>query len=331
MESNNFLTKILLMGETNMDNIEEELNKLQPVKQDEEENSDASLFSGMKKKKKRDKLFSEVTSILEDSGDDDMLSAFHFKSKKKNQLDKTDDIFDTSGKESKKTKNLEAKFKTELTNLQKLLKDNENTSKIIQSVLDPILNSKARGSAKMMSDLIMALNSSNNNRLATIKEISALKKGIIDLKIKMDKDRKDNDEGMSSEQFGSLFFDKLFKYGRANVINSANEYNQDVGDFVSSTNGKSFEEICDERLSNESNSYRSDDGNKMIQYESLQPEIVIFKDHFGNCTVKAIDHEGNEITDYPVPTLDQLGKLIFDTYSGTCTDRSGRVFKVIET
>ena len=93
MESNNFLTKILLMGETNMDNIEEELNKLQPVKQDEEENSDASLFSGMKKKKKRDKLFSEVTSILEDSGDDDMLSAFHFKSKKKNNLDKTDDIF----------------------------------------------------------------------------------------------------------------------------------------------------------------------------------------------------------------------------------------------
>ena len=315
-----------------MENIEEELIKLQPVKEERESN-DLEIFKSMKKpRKKKDKLFSEITSILDDdsSGDDDMISAFHFKSKKKKHLDDDEDLFDTRGKDNKKTKNIEAKFKTELSNLQRLLKDNETTAKTIQDVMAPILQSKARGSSKLLSDLIMALNSSNNNRLATIKEISSLKKSIIDIKIKMDKDNKDSTEGISQEQFGSMFFDQLFKHGRSNVIDSANSYNQDMEQFVSNTNGRTFEEMCNERLNTESNPFRSENGNKMIEYESRQPEVVIIKDYTGGYTIQAIDNEGNILDDYPTPTEEQLGKLIFNNDAHTCSDRTGRTYKVIE-
>lgn len=314
-----------------MANIEEELSKLHPV-EESVENSDAAVFGNMKKKRKRkDKLFSEVSSILdeEDTGDDDMLAAFHFKARKKKRLDDDEDLFDTRGKDSKKTKNLEAKFRAELGSLQKLLKDNEATAKTIQAILEPILTSKARGSSKMLSDLIMALNSSNNNRLATLREISSLKKSIIDLKIKISKDDKNDGEGVSQEQFGSMLFDQLFKHGRANVINTANSYNPDMEDFVNANNGRSFDDICNDRLNNEA-ALRSESSTKMIEYEKLQPEIVILKSFTGETQAIALDNEGNKIEDYPVPTEDQLGKLSFNTENGTCTDRTGRVYKVIE-
>ena len=316
-----------------MDNIEQELANLHPQEQIDSCEDDLSLFKKSrqdKKKKKKNKLFSEIDKILEEDGsDDEMMFASNYKSRKKKELDADGDIFDTSDKGSKKVKSIEAKFKPELANLQKLLKDNDATVKMIKDVLTPIMSSKARGSSKFLVDLILSLNSANNNRLSTIKEISNVKKAIYDLKIKMEKDNKENN-GLTNEQFGSAFFDSLFKQGRGNVIETADSYNQDLSDF---TSNKSFEEICDERLSNASEEelYRSDEGNRLIQYEALNPEVCITKSlNTGEVGIIAIDKDGNRLDEYPIPTLKDLGKLVFNNEAGTCTDFTGRIFRVIE-
>ncbi len=319
-----------------MADLENDLLLLQPDDIEPEAGDDLGLFKraeSKKKKKRKLKLFKDIDSILDgdsSSGDDDMDFVSKLKLKNKDKAKADGDLFDTDGKGVKKFKNVESKFKPELANLQKLLKDNEETSKVIRSVLTPLLTSKARGSSKLVSDLLMALNSANNNRLAVVKELSSVKKAIYDLKIKLDKD-KDDTLGMPADQFGSQLFDELFKQGRRNVIDAANQYNPSFNEYVTTTANQNFEDIVDQRLSTESNEYRSEDGNKMIQYENRHPELCIQKSFStGDISVVAIDSNGVVIDDYPVPTVEELGRLSFNNDSGTCNDITGRTYKVIE-
>lgn len=319
-----------------MDDIEKQLLALEPEEQTPDDQDELSLFKSAfqnkkeKKRKKKNKLFSEIDNVLENDDEDldqMMVDVLHFKpSKKKNRAD--GDLFDVKDKEGKKIKSIEAKFKPELANLQKLLRDNENTIKMIKTVLEPLLTSKARGSSKLLADLIMTMNSANSNRLSTIKEISGVKKAIYDLKIKMEKDDKENVDGMPMDQFGSRFFDELFKKGRNNVIDAANqsmnEYNIDQNSDLS------VDDIVNNQL-NEGDEYRSEDANKMIAYEHLKPEIYIQKSfNTGELSVVAIGSNGVQIDDYPVPSLEDLGKLTFNNETHTCSDITGRTFKVIE-
>ena len=318
-----------------MDDIEKQLLALEPEEQTPDEQDELSIFKNAfrnkkEKKRKKNKLFSEIDDALENDDEDldqMMVDVLHFKpSKKKNRAD--GELFDVKDKDGKKIKSIEAKFKPELANLQKLLRDNENTIKMIKTVLEPLLTSKARGSSKLLADLIMTMNSANGNRLSTIKEISSVKKSIYDLKIKMEKDSKDEVDGMPMDQFGSRFFDELFRKGRNNVIEAANqsmpEYN------VDQTSTLSVDDIVDSHLS-EGGEYRSDEANKLISYEYLKPEIYIQKSfNTGDLSVVAIGSNGVQIDDYPVPTLEDLGKLTFNNETHTCTDITGRTFKVIE-
>ena len=320
-----------------MSELEQELLSFSAEEEEADGSDDLALFkkaSSKRKKRKKNKLFSEIDGILEDSftGDDDMefVNSLKLKSKDKNKAD--GDLFDTDGKTNKKFKNVEAKFKPEIANLQRILKDNEDTAKTIKDVLKPILSSKARGSSKVIADLLAALNSSNNNRLAVVKELSSVKKTIYDLKIKLQKDQDQSTLGMSSDQFGSKLFDDLFKMGRANVIEKADSYNKDFPDFVSKndTSDSSFDDIVEGRLSTEP-SYRSEEGSRMIQYETRHPEIVIHRSFStGDFYAVAIDDAGVVIDEYDVPTNEQLGKVIFNAESHTCTDATGRVYKYIE-
>ena len=324
-----------------MSDLEQDLLALQADDIDDiEPGDDLALFKRAefkKKKRKKNKVFKEIDTYLDDgfSGDDDMAFITDLKIKKKDKVKADGDLFDTAGDAKKKFKNVEAKFKPEIAHLQKLLKDNEDASQTIRSVLKPLLTSKARGSSKLLADLLLALNSSNNNRLAVVKEMTSVKKAIYDLKIKLERDNKDEDLGLPSDQFGAKMFDELYKMGRSKVLAQANQYNTDMSAFVSPDNSAppvdNYDDFIDERLSTENNSYRSPDGNKMIEYENRHPETCIQKSFStGDLTVVAIDDTGVVLDDDPVPDIDSLGKLTFNNDSGTCSDSAGRVYKVIE-
>jgi hypothetical protein len=323
-----------------MSNLEQDLLSLQIDESDTDSMGDLELFKraeSKKKKRKKNKLFKEIDGILGNdesyTGDDDMEFVANFKVKNKDKEKADGDLFDTDGKSSKKFKNVESKFKPELANLQRILKDNESTAQTIREVLKPLLTSKARGSSKLLADLLIALNSANNNRLAVVKELSSVKKSIYDLKLKLQREEKGDDLGMPADQFGSKIFDELFKRGRANVIDTVNSYGGDMSEFVNNTNGEapSFDDILDNRLATENNEYRSDDGNKMIEYETMKPTLCVEKSFStGDINVIAVDKNGVKIDDYPVPSVEDLGKVTFHNDSNTCTDYAGRVYKVIE-
>ena len=325
-----------------MSDLEQDLLALQADDDsDIESGDDLGLFkraesSRKKKKRKKSKVFEEIDTFLDDgfNGDDDMAFITNLKLKKKDKVKADGDLFDTDDNGKKKFKNVESKFKPEIATLQRLLKDNEETTKAIRTVLEPLLTSKARGSSKLLADLLLALNSANNNRLAVVKEMNSVKKAIYDLKIKLERDTKDEDLGLPSDQFGSKMFDELFKMGRANVIAQANQHNADIGAFVNPdmpTAVDNYDDFIDERLSTENNNYRSAEGTKMIEYENLHPQICIRKSFStGDLSVVAIDNTGVVIDDYPVPELESMGKITFNNESGTCSDSAGRIYKVIE-
>lgn len=321
------------------DEILQGLQDLQVESQiDVDSDPDMSFFKkGKKKKKKKDKLYSEIDSILDDesdSGDDDMFVAMGFKSKKRDDEDVDGDIFDTNGKKDKKLKNIEAKFKPEIANLQKLLKENENLSKSIKAILDPIFTSRARIPYKTLVDLITAYNVTNSNKMQNIKEMGNLKKSIMDLKIKMDAKDKSS-ETLQMDEYGSQLFDQLFKSGRKTVIDQINEYSPAMDDTMIGQYSKPIDDVLNERLDSEANdagsSFRTMEGSKYIQYENLQPELYVQKSFStGDLDVVAVGNDGVVIDDYPVPSIEQLGKLTFNPEANTCTDQTGRVFKVME-
>lgn len=320
------------------DDILKNLQELQTEQQiDVDTDPDMSIFRTEKKKKKNKKLFSDIDKILNDdadNGDDDMIAAMGFKSKKKDQDDVDGDLFDTKGKGNKKLKNIEAKFKPELANIQKLLKENETLAKSIKGILDPIFVSKARIPYKTLVDLITAYNVTNSNKMQNIKEMANLKKTIWDLKLKMEAKDKSS-EAMPMDQFGSQLFDELFKSGRKNVIDQVNEYQPDLEAYNTQYQDKSVDDIIDDRLNAENNeagsSFRSDEGSLMIKYENLQPELYIRKSFStGDMDIVAVGNDGVVIDDYPVPDIEKLGKLTFNNETNTCSDQTGRIFKVMD-
>lgn len=314
--------------------IEKELEDLQSS--EEEIDDDLSLYSkikGKKKSKKNDKLDYQIRKALdahEDSQSElDFIEDYINNGKKKKKRLNDGDIF-SGGDENKKIKNIEAKFKPELANLVKLLKENEATSKLINEIIIPMVKNKSsRVTYKGLTDLLAALNTANSNRLSTIREIGSIKKSIIDLKIKSKKDEPNNND-LPMDQFGSRIFEELFREGRSNVVAKANEY-QNINNYALPDSAKSFDEICEERLSTENNRYRSEEGSKVIEYESRNPELCIRKSFStGDMDIVAIDSDGVIIEDYPVPDINTLGTININPDTNTATDMTGRSFKVID-
>lgn len=325
--------------------LDKELKNL-PEVEDQHDNysdSDMEVFSSKKKKKKKkyDKLLEDTKRFTDelDLGDDDKDYKFLLKFKDKHKNDDDEDgigLFDTKGKDKKKIKNLEVKFKPEAVLLDKQLKDADATIGMIKDLYDRMKDSKYRGVGKMMSDVLSALNTANSNKLSVIKEKNALKKNIIDLTLKMKKDEKPTDgEEKSSEEFGANFFTNLFRQGRTNTIDSVNNAQGDEFTDVDGFGNATGDDIINERLKN-GNGYRSREGDVAIQYESVHPEICVKRSFStGKIDIVALDDEGNNISDkdYPVPTIEELeanGTLTFNNDAGTCTDFAGRIYRVIE-
>lgn len=338
-----------------MDDIEKELSELKPIEQDsfaDYPDDDLKIFDKQtrktkerKKEKKERKLKKrerEIFGFLDEDDDEDESLDFlvHKKLKGKNE-----DIFDTSGK--KKKDNLETKFKTEQVQLDKVLKDTETVYKDTKELFDSVKESKARGSGKLMTDLIACLNSSNTTRLQVIKEKSNLKKIISDLKIKLKSiDKSDEDEG-DNRYFGAKYLNSLFKSGRGAAIDTINKahadgYDPDNLEFempsnmdyidYSSYDNMDIDDLIGKRIENSEN-VRSKEADLFIKYEYLKPQICIVKSQYDDSMdfqIIAIDKDGNTMPDdYPLPSMESLGKVTFNYEARTATDSKGRTFKLI--
>ena len=289
--------------------------------------------SKKKKKKGKDIELQELFGDLDDSidliGDDDILT---FKKKKGKS-----DIFDVKKAKKSKKKDIAAKFNSEITNLRKILKDADTTFEDIRKIFYEIRDSRKSYVGKTLTDLLQALNTSISSRVTVNKEISNIVKTILDLQLKADKGKKENKD-QDDEDYGANLFAKLFgdKSGnRKNIKDIARDYynaqDNDEADI------DMINEAIENRLSNEIDEYRSEDGGKYIQYESYQPRDVIIYHSDGSWEVDAIDKDGNQMPDeYPRIPKENLAnetrgdRVRFNLEEHRATDATGRVFEVIE-
>ena len=264
--------------------------------------------------------------------------------KKKGKKGKKIDPFDVKQAKKQKKKNIEAKFNPELLLLKKTLKDADLAVEDIKDVLKNIKNSKARYVGKTLTDLFQALNSANSTRASIIRDMTNIKKTVVDLGMKQDKlkPNKKKDDELDKEELGVNFFSQIFGKGsRKDLLDEAGAYfNQknnasesDIGMggdyYIEDTN--ELDDIINSRLEKEGNPYRESEGTSYIQYENMRPEDCVRYISQDEWEMDAIDANGNSMPDdYPRLNKDDVGKLVFNFEDGVASDSHGRRFRIIQ-
>lgn len=331
--------------------IEKELSELKPDEQtsfSENLDADLSIFEKSakskkdKKERKLKKREKDIFGFIDDDNDDNESLDFLINKKIKG---KKEDIFDTSNKKAKND-NIDVKFRAEQAQLDVVLKDANKVFSDTKEIFNEIKASKSRGVGKVLTDLIAGMNSANTARLQVIREKSNIKKTIADLKMKLKALKKGENEDSSNEEFGARYLNELYGIGRNNAINAINEaqsngYNsenimvdlpltiKENGEDIMIDSTDDVDDILSRRLSNDNT--RSKEADLYIKYENLKPEICIAKSMYNDdINIMAIDKNGDLLPDeYPVPSIDDLGKLTFNYDSKTVADSKGRIYKLI--
>lgn len=234
----------------------------------------------------------------------------------------------------------EKEFSKELTMYYDTLDEINKFSKKLDKKFDAIDGSKAKGTSKYLNDLIVSILNAKNSKMTALDKISNLKKTMIELKMKQDKETGANkQEDTSLESSANQYFRQIMTVGRGNFIdmlesdstitgctgNDDLEYSSTMSDAQIELNDK-----IAERLSAEANG-RSIEGDKYIAYENMKIEQVVkYSVSDNNWEVIAVDEFGQQVIDFPVPTRKELGKVKFSTDNRFMTDQFGRSYKVIE-
>lgn len=249
----------------------------------------------------------------------------------------------------KKEENMYKKeFAEEITLLYNLLKETTKFGKDLQETYDYLSKTKVRGVNKYTIELADAILNSKSSKLQIIKEIASIKKTIQDLKLKSDTKNKDQSQG-STEAMAAHYFNNILNYGRSNFIkdltngkkvsDDEDDGTVDPRDLMINTspytggdfNTDRFMDMIEERLESTENPFRSEEGSKYIEYENLGVKIKIKKCvDTGEWDFVAIDRNGMQIYDYPLPRKADCGKMKFSPDGSYGTDAQGRTYDVIE-
>jgi len=255
-------------------------------------------------------------------------------------------IISEQGRNYKKLKEKEdykKEFAEELTLLYKLLDETNVFGKELEKKYKSLDGTKVRGINKFVFDLGLLVLNSKQSKLNILKEISSVKKSIIDLKIKADGKKDAIQNTLSSEHLASAYLKNVVNFGRSDFIKELNNKDTYSG-IVESINSddnhiegynenefKTYNDYIASRLENENNPFRSSDGSKYIEYENLEVKLHIKKCvDTGEWEFIALDKDKQQIFDYPVPTKRDVGKMKFSPDGSYATDSRGRSYRVTE-
>lgn len=252
----------------------------------------------------------------------------------------SDDIILTERKRYKQKgkDDFEDDFSQVLALLYDNLKKTEQLDRDLDKLVKPALSSRTRQMSKYVTELISAKISNNSNSLSIIKEISATRKKIADLRMAEAKNNKQTDFGENNpDLIAGAFFDRISSMGRNNFMNSVNNA-QDV-DYQLVENDNYFDNTDDENLPDfdidsvlaERDTGRSEEEELKIKFEKLNPKIVIIRDiEDGTWDFAALDKNGDTIEGYPLPDKNRVGRITFSYDGSTATDDQGQTYKVYE-
>lgn len=276
--------------------------------------------------------------------------------------DEFDGIIDENRKGYTKLKTDENAYKkefaAELTLLYNLLDETSKFGKELERKYNSLENSKVRGISKYTNELAETILSSKQNKLNILKEISGIKKTISDLKIKTEgKNKAGTDGGASSEAIAAQYLKGILQYGRQNFVKNLttnppiqeDEFDTDLlvdaDDLDAKTNvygifpsavpelrvtEDRYAQMIRDRLMTEQNPYRTEDGNKYIQYENRDVKIMVKRCIDTNeWEFVAIDKDSMQVSGYPLPNPASCKPMTFSGDGRLATDSKARTYKVI--
>lgn len=222
---------------------------------------------------------------------------------------------------------IEKAFAPQQKALRDLIADIDTDSKGVQRDIDGLRMSRTRNT-KSLADLVSAKGSLTNIRLSAIKELSSIQKTIIDTNMKLKASDKMNAVGDDSE--AAFAVQKLLS--SSNIMDSVGGLTGVSGAFHDGENPNSHNSTMgylqsdDDEMEAKYANEEDTEGDKYIKYENsgVKLHLQVYPD--GGQAVVAIDKDGNEVPDYPLPPNVENLKFNIHDDLGTASDHANREY-----
>lgn len=206
--------------------------------------------------------------------------------------------------------------------LEKLLNDMMSDKEAIEKDINQMRMARSRN-YKGLTEMQEQKTSLYNASLSAIKEMNNMTKTKIDLQMKADKSKKEEEE----DDLGtSKAIQSLFGLGRDSFVES---YADASGSSEAGSETYGMEDVADDAIERK---YFSDDepetdGDKFLKYEGRGVHYILEYDDDGPKNILAEDSDGNIIPDYPIPDLNDL-EFTISANTGTATDNLSQQYQL---
>lgn len=291
------------------------------------------------KKKKEDKEVYENESYDPDNWFNEMVALQTGSVKGRDKAVKN--LFDSAGITGKKRKhkkeknkngipivNYKKEFEPEMTLYKNLQMEQSKFVESLQKQYDYMVGTKgsARGINKQLTDLIDNLNGARTLSMQLIEKNVNAKKLIAELNMKQNKELGiGSNEGADMSNFASNYLRKML----AEKSITSNGEGGEISDY---TEDEMFDELSSSLELNEGgydgNFSPNEESDLYLKYENSNVKVYtrITNDDVENYEFVAIDDEGNEIPDYPLPFH---SKISINRSTNIATDTYGKKYGII--
>lgn len=285
-----------------------------------------------KEKKKRrgtiEDLYERTKSLSDELGSDDMVEDFDGYIREYALDDEDEELRRSLIKQGRKYAR-DTKISGESSEIQKayaqseeilesLLKEVSEDKDAIQKDITQMRVNRSRN-YKTFSEMMEQRTTLHNTTLGIVKELNAMKKNQIELQMKVDKNKQEEDGDDTS---ANRAIQSLFGVGRDALIGSYSDVSgaDEAGTYSNDGYGSDDEDayIQEKYFSDEEYQIETD-GDKFIKYEGMGVHYILEYDDNGPVQIVAEDIDGNVVPDYPIPDLDDLQFNISEN-TGTATD-----------
>jgi hypothetical protein len=293
--------------------------------------SHASFLPSSQLGKKKKKHEIEVSDQEEDDWFNDLVEQTDFKIGKAHRSDIFQDSVEKSrkkkskkDKKKNKQKDFAKEFEPEAALLRNLMIEQSRFVDSLQRQYDHMMGTKSssRGITKNMTDLIANITQARKLNMDLTNQQVNLKKTIADLTLKQQKDAEGLIDDNNLSDFASTYLKQMISERQAFMSPT----NTDIADYTPDE----MSDIIDSTLQATpmSEEDRSPEAEQYLKYENRDVSIQVIMDRVDTSDYEfiAIDKNGIELTDYPLPLKTSLN---VNRSTQTATDVYGQKYKIV--
>lgn len=212
--------------------------------------------------------------------------------------------------------------------LEQLIKEVEEDGKALSEDIRHMREMRSRN-YKTLSEMVGERRAHHDTILSAIKEINAMTKAKVELKLKMDKENKD--EAADSDITANRAIQNLFSMGRDSLVGSYADVSGSMEAGKEENNEYSSvvdeDEMIDQKYGDKDE--EETDGDRFLEYEGMGVEYILEVDEDGTpVQILAEDKDGNEVPGYPIPEMSEDLTFDISNQTKTASDNLARKYKL---